>query len=892
MPNDLPEGFQLEDNTPPGGDGGTPNLPSGFQLEEDKYGTPEQTIKAGAESLGRGLLGPLFTGGERSFGVKPQDIAGRQEQLGPVADIALTTAGLVGPALLTGGASEFTQAGWLHAIGEGAGELAQGKIAKAAISAAAANSVYTAGDEWSKRLMSNDPTITHEGIQNAAIKVGLSGLLGAGIGGAIGAVSPLWQATKGAQTADALNAINKETANTTDFLGAAGDTIPEEAKEGVLSGLKQQKPNATEIQEAGSRIGAPVPEGMTSASNTVQNAESSLMKSPSVFGAQREQLYQKGFDAVNNAVSDTLKTDLETPISKAQVGENVYSSLNDKIDAVKGPIDELYNTIRQDTDAVPVNKTSIQRIANNLLDLKAVKITQSSPAAKMIQGIANDLQNVTNVDELREVIGSINSRVAENPTLGHFGTDVRERLSNLQESSIRSFAKTMVAPTPEAQEAISELLNRIDQANSAYGPFKEDLKSLANGLGMGKIGGPQDFLSKLDRTNPEKIVDKIFANKNSRFLEFFSEKFPEEMKAVLDYQKQEILSDATKNGGMNAKTALNKLSKLSPEMQQAMFTPEQLQKLEDSKLWLNNLPKNVNPSDTSKGIAYNRFWENPISAAGMTVGDAGKLAFIKFMGSSNPTSAVGFKAAGDYLTKAADGVKATKNAAEAIFEAGREVLPSHLLPDKESIQRLDKKVEEYGKNPEKLVDIGGSLGHYLPDHAAALASTAGQAVQYLNAKRPKEQIMSPLDKPIPPSKASETAYNRTLEIAEQPLMVLQRIKNGTVIPEDIADLHNLYPQAYKSISNQLTGALINHMSKDKPISLHIKQGLSMLAGQALDSSLTPQGIMAIQGTYINQQMQKQAQSAPVSKTKNLGKVSSSHLTDDQARIQRQQNQKA
>jgi hypothetical protein len=847
---------------------------------EDKYGSPIEQAKAFAEGAASAATFGLSTGVERAFGVNPQSI---QERAKTGAHTVGQIAGLIGTSFIPGAAeaealNPISAASILEHAGQAASGDIQNVFAKNALKYGVENSLFAAGDEFSKYLASDDPNVSSTAVQNAAAHVGLAGLIGAGFGVAgagLGKVSNLWGASKAVDTAGELSKIDS---------GAEPSLTPE-VQQQVLKEAGNLKPNANEIINAGATIGAPVPEGMTSASDFVQSIDSSLTKQPTIFGIQRQQLYQQGFDAANKAVTDTMQTDLPDGISKAQIGDQVFSSLNDKIEQVKGPIDELYNAIKTDTNTVPVNPKAIKQVVGNLLRQDIVKVTESSPAASFIKKIANDLTNVQNVDQLRAVSNSLNQYVGENPTLAHFASDIRERISNLQTNSIKGFAKEMLVPGNAANASIRDLLSKIDSASEMYGPFKEDLKTLANGLGMGKIGGPEDFLQKLDRTKPEKIVDRVFANKDARFLKFFSERFPDEMKAVTDFQKQEILNEASKTGTLSAKNVFNKLDKLSPELQEVMFSPEDIQKLNASRTWINNIPKDINPSNTSKGLAYNEFFKSPIAAGLMHVGDAGKLAMLKFLSSGAPISATGFKAATDYFSSAIEGADMASKAAGSIFNSSIDTIPKRYIPSKEEINLLDSKVKEFQTKPDGLSSVGGETGHYLPNHVVAIAQTAGGAVTYLNSQRPEPLKPSPLDKEIPVSTAKKQAYENTLSIAQQPLVVIQKLKDGTLTSKDMKDLNVMYPQLYQTLKQNVIKSMTNHLSDGGKVPQKIRTTLSLFMGEPLMPSLQPQSIQAIQSVYTNQAPVPSPQNGPVKKgsTKDLGKLSQIAETPSQAR---------
>jgi len=190
MANIIPDDQFVPDSPTPNADGIIPD--SQFKSDEDalqeKYGTPHQQVIAGLEGAAKGIAGPLATLAEtKGLGVDPQDILGREEA-NPITHYGSEAAGLVGGVFLPG-----SQAGALGTAGKAAAEGlglegAVGTAAKLGIE----NALYTIGDETSKALLNNPASI-----QTAAAHVGLSGLLGAGLGLGLGKVGELWKAKIG-----------------------------------------------------------------------------------------------------------------------------------------------------------------------------------------------------------------------------------------------------------------------------------------------------------------------------------------------------------------------------------------------------------------------------------------------------------------------------------------------------------------------------------------------------------------------------------------------------------------------------------------------------------------------------------------------------------------------
>jgi hypothetical protein len=146
----------------------------------------------------------------------------------------------------------------------------------------------------------------------------------------------------------------------------------------------------------------------------------------------------------------------------------------------------------------------------------------------------------------------------------------------------------------------------------------------------------------------------------------------------------------------------------------------------------------------------------------------------------------------------------------------------------------------------------GHAGYYMPDHQQATAQTTQRTLSYLSAIKPKPIQNSPLGKPIPPNKSAMARYNRALDIAQQPAVVLQHIKDGTLQPTDVADLKTMYPSLYDRISTKMLGHIANGVTEEGLIPYRTRVSASMFLGQPLDASMQPQGIMTAQSIYAPQ----------------------------------------
>lgn len=215
-----------------------------------------------------------------------------------------------------------------------------------------------------------------------------------------------------------------------------------------------------------------------------------------------------------------------------------------------------------------------------------------------------------------------------------------------------------------------------------------------------------------------------------------------------------------------------------------------------------------------------------------------------------------FRSSVDYLHSA---MKGAKQLSEALRETVGEKKSGEMQPDKGSRENLKAFLEESRENPASLLDVGGTLGHYLPDHGAALGALTATATDYLNGLRPQQAQENPLDDPTPIDKMAEAKFNRALDIANHPLLTLQHVKDGTLLPNDINTVKVIYPALYRGMVSQMTERLIKAKADGEEIPYRQKQSMSLFLGQPLDATQTPAAMQAIIASAGMQQAQKQAE---------------------------------
>lgn len=246
----------------------------------------------------------------------------------------------------------------------------------------------------------------------------------------------------------------------------------------------------------------------------------------------------------------------------------------------------------------------------------------------------------------------------------------------------------------------------------------------------------------------------------------------------------------------------------------------------------------------------------------------------------NPSSSKGFKSAMDLTIQAIKGEAKLNKAIGDVISTGTRATIVNAISQSDR-DKLDKVITKLGDAPGRVVNLdNGHLGHYIPDHQTALTQSSVSAGQYLHDLKPKPYRSSPLDAEIEPTPGEIARYNRALDIAQQPSIVLQHVKDGTLLPTDIQDLHTMYPALYQQMSNKLGEELAKAQAQKITIPYRTKVGVSLFLGQPLDSSMTPSSIQAAQPIPTAQQ-QPQIQ-GPGKSMKSLGKSNSMYMTPNQA----------
>jgi len=865
----------------------TPHDVSHYEAQQ-QYGTPLQTAAGVAEAVGRGALPfGISTGIERAAGVSPEGILGRQEALPEGVEPVAQIAGLGLSALIPygGAANVYEHAGQAAAKGlglgvEGAGILNQ--IGSKAVQGAAEMALMAGGDEASMAL-ANDP---NAGVEHAIPNIGLSALLGATGGAAMGVVSPLWKATAGKEIGKVLDLAKLR------YGGGAQDAVNDVL---VKSGMDV----------------APEIRGALNSDPAARSAFESLYKSSTGTGEEMRSAVATFKEGINQSVMDAFqKTPEELSelgnLSNYQVGEKIQKQIADKINENYAPIKDTYENVRKSLEKIPLQTGEREELVNKIA-MGSIENgfdkAPSSPQFKLIKNAIEDIpEHVVGINDISKYRNNFKYNFSDPAEVQIAKKVIRGALRDTE------FAATDRA----VGQTMPDLLDSYRAANEQYKGLSQTIEGLDSRFNVPHWEGPSSFVRSLKDMQPEKIAARAINKNDAEFLSHLSQNFPDAAQTVKSYFSDQVFKNAQKGAGdqlFNTKKVLDNFRDQTPEVKDFLMDKMSQERMEALRQVHESMPKDmfkeyksINGELLGKaptaialiaGLTGHGAIPALIAAAGSKLvekmysqgREAFNLSLLKYLGSGEQMSSTGFKAMFDHVDSVLKGDAQITKVVKNVFEKGAQEVVS--APDKKDLERLDKRVKQLSADKEPLLNTASDLGHYLPDHAVGAAMVASKALDYLSSISPKAAQGLAFDKENEVTTADKREYYRNLSIAEQPLMVMNHIKSGTLIPSDVKTLSSIYPALYDKMKSKIQSQIIETVHAGETVPYKMRQSMSLFVSEPLDSSFTPQSIQASQSVFMAQKQQSQPQMGkPKRGTANMSKISNQYMTADQSRQSR------
>lgn len=806
------------------------------------------------------------------------------------------------------------------------------RVASAGVRAAAETALFQAGDEISQSF--SDP---QKSIGTHLADIGLAGVLG-GVGGVgVKGISELWHSTKGAMTAGALNDLLNKASNGAEFNSmlagmepaeraafldnasaqakidalVSPETATDEAK-GFLSEVRKLKPNADEIVSSLERVapGERATPGMLSASKLVQDTDSDIIKRGTAAGIARAN--QVGRIEKSLAQSGESLFSEASNASEHSVGKEVNDGVKSWVEERQKYFQKEYGAHREDFKNMELGKSLKKDAVTEFLSDGGINAAPDSNAAKTANRLAKNMLNLKNVEHVMDLRTVVNGEIQAQLGPGGDGAVLqvlkraKSTLTELREDGMK-FATEATGIGNEAGSIASERIANIRRIDAEFAQYKTKLNMMGIQSGIGDVSGTHQLAKKLMKQSTESWATRIFDTRDLDALRFFKAEFPKEFETARKFKLQQLKEKAIstaqgKNSAFEIGTALREIDKIDhPETREILFGKGSARKIDDLQTIYRALPANANPSGTGSliarmsmftpdgfilnvadGIKYALSEQIPkLQAATGGSKKAVEMAGLMALKSGAPIEPTAFKRLVDFAQSTIAGETKLASMSRDVFSTAPLVLASKLsAPARE---KLDEKLKGLAENPNPLFDVGQGVGHYAPDHGSQLAMTTVQAVNYLNSLRPKTSKKNPLDSEPVVNQAQKAAYNRALDIAIDPSILLPAIKNGSISANDIKHIQAINPGFHAAVAAKLQKNLIDHVHGEKNVPYKTRIGLSMWLGQPMDSSLTGETIRATQPKMPHQPGQGQHVGGLKSGLKSLDKLSDQFQTPSQAR---------
>ncbi len=369
----------------------------------------------------------------------------------------------------------------------------------------------------------------------------------------------------------------------------------------------RQKLNTKEIIEAADKLGIKVTPGMLDDTGFIERLESSLSKSPSIFGqsikGKQEAVIRKLNDAGQELTSEASN------LSPFQLGEKFKSGVTSKVGERLDPLSTVFQDVAESTKNIPIGERSLNAVKRNIENLDVYRLTggagKASQYADMIPKLQNADQVKTAMTLLRNDIQS--AQGAEKQVL----IAIKEKLENLEKNSIMRGAieTAKQGKLRDGKQIGTEIIGDLKEARQGYRNLNEDLRSVSEGARLKTQGGPTAFLDSLESVPSERVSDKFFNTENNRQLTNLMEKFPDEFNLLKQGRIKEIQDAAIDNsangqGKFNASRFLKEVRKLNDEAKEMIF-PGKAEQLGNIETVQQSIPRNFNPSGTASEQSWN-----------------------------------------------------------------------------------------------------------------------------------------------------------------------------------------------------------------------------------------------------------------------------------------------
>lgn len=185
-----------------------------------------------------------------------------------------------------------------------------------------------------------------------------------------------------------------------------------------------------------------------------------------------------------------------------------------------------------------------------------------------------------------------------------------------------------------------------------------------------------------------------------------------------------------------------------------------------------------------------------------------------------------------------------------------------------------------------LIGVTEPIKDILPGLATGMTVTMAKAIGFLNDKIPPTGKAAPLDPERKPSTPEIANYNHYAAVLNNPNVIFDFVKRGTLLPQHSEAMMAVIPSVYMKMQTATLDKLTDHLAKNPVSSIPYKTrlGLSQFLGQNLDSTMSQQAILNNQLALGQIAQQKANQEAAQMRPSKVG-IGKMKVSSEQTRYQ-------
>lgn len=164
----------------------------------------------------------------------------------------------------------------------------------------------------------------------------------------------------------------------------------------------------------------------------------------------------------------------------------------------------------------------------------------------------------------------------------------------------------------------------------------------------------------------------------------------------------------------------------------------------------------------------------------------------------------------------------------------------------DNLERYKELSEDPGDLVNKLSEDIGEFNEYAPETSSALSQKMSDGIAFLMEAIPKREGPSALSltPQTPLSDYEINKFARLEKLVFYPMTILEDLDDNTITSEAVDVISGLYPELYQNITNQFMQALMNN--NDIKVDYQKRLSLSVLLKTPLDNSLNPRFVAKMQ----------------------------------------------